>query len=313
MTSLDLAGLHLARARVDDAAPRPRVRYVTVSGIEHHLLEWQPPAGPGPVALLLHGSKDRGTSFDRVAPSLAAAGFSVFAPDMRGHGATGSGLPSGGYAIEHFVVDAAELCDLLSPGAPVFLVGHSFGGIVATLLAGSFPRRVGALALVEGLGLAYPSEAAPDRLRTWAASLRVDRARPPRLVTLDHATRTLAAWNPEVDRATIEERVVQLTQPVGDELAWWFDPAQWRVLWELSFDRWRAHALRVVAPALIVSGGPSGHHPADERERIGSFARARTVEIPGAGHMVHWTAPSSLAQALVAFARPLWPEIGDRT
>jgi pimeloyl-ACP methyl ester carboxylesterase len=284
---------------------------LNIRDVSYHVLKWLPTSWNGVSVLLIHGSKDRGTSFDDVAPILAATGYMVYAPDMRGHGATASGLSSGGYPVEHFVADIAELVEAVSPEEPVVLVGHSIGGIMATLYAGVFRERVRALILLEGLGFAYPVDEAADRLRLWIESTRSDRMRPPRRITKDHAVRSLASWNPEATELVIRRRADQLTVDCVDEdgLVWWFDPMLWRPLWELSFERWHAHASRVSAPTLSVSGGVTGHHPDDERERIAAFKNIQPIEIVGAGHMVHWTAPQRVAQEILAFSQPLLTHI----
>ena len=46
--------------------------------------------GAGPPVLLIHGHPRTGATWHRVAPRLAAAGFSVICPDMRGYGARAS-------------------------------------------------------------------------------------------------------------------------------------------------------------------------------------------------------------------------------
>ena len=51
-------------------------------------------AGDGPLVLLLHGWPQTGRCWHRVQPALAAAGYTVVAPDLRGYGLTDK--PTGG-------------------------------------------------------------------------------------------------------------------------------------------------------------------------------------------------------------------------
>jgi pimeloyl-ACP methyl ester carboxylesterase len=60
-----------------------------------------------------------------------------------------------------------------------------------------------------------------------------------------------------------------------------------------------AFAKRVTCPTLFVGGGAHGFHPADEAERVACFAHLTRIELPEAGHMMHWTEPECLAAALV--------------
>ncbi len=99
--------------------------------------------------LALHGWLDNANSFDRLAPHLD--GIHLVAVDTVGHGRSGH-RPAGVYyhLIDH-VSDMLAVVDVL--GWEQFdLLGHSMGGVLSTLLAGSFPQRVRRLALIESLG-----------------------------------------------------------------------------------------------------------------------------------------------------------------
>src|SRR5262249_9987699 len=142
-----------------------------------------------------HGVMDAAASWDLVAPELAHAGWRVLAPDLRGFG-QGPRVPAGAYYhFPDYVFDVADTIDALVPhGSPLFLVGHSMGGTIATLVAGAFPERVGALALLEGLGPPDQSpEDAPARMRTWIEGVRAARARDERAMpSREDALRRLA-------------------------------------------------------------------------------------------------------------------------
>ena len=59
-------------------------RTIAVNGIEMFLLE----QGEGPLVVLCHGWPELSYSWRHQIPALAAAGFHVVAPDMRGFGRT---------------------------------------------------------------------------------------------------------------------------------------------------------------------------------------------------------------------------------
>jgi pimeloyl-ACP methyl ester carboxylesterase len=73
-----------------DVLPRGiRSRFVNgVNGLRMHVLEagYETPGRPG--ILLIHGFPELAYSWRHVMPPLAAAGYHVFAPDMRGYGRT---------------------------------------------------------------------------------------------------------------------------------------------------------------------------------------------------------------------------------
>lgn len=85
------------------------------------------PAAPGKVVVLIHGSADSSASVHGLAKALQAAGLTIYAPDLRGHGESG---PKGD--IGHVGQLEEDLVDLLAALGTMsgnrILVGHSSGG-----------------------------------------------------------------------------------------------------------------------------------------------------------------------------------------
>lgn len=258
--------------------------------------------------VLVHGFMDAGGTWDRVAPALAAQGLRVFAPDMRGFGGGARAGKGGYYHFVDYVFDLADLVEVLSPGEPIGLVGHSMGGTIATLFAGTFPERVARLALIEGVGPPdNPWEIGPTRMRAWIDQVRATRARGDGRSTFtpDEALRRLGANHPSVAPDVLAHRLPHLAASAGDgRMAWHFDPLH-RTTSPVPFfaKLFIEFAKRVTCPVLFVSGGPKGYHPPDEAERLAAFVQCRRAELPDAGHMVHWTRPEALAPLLVDHLR----------
>jgi pimeloyl-ACP methyl ester carboxylesterase len=105
-------------------------------------------AGPGdaPGLLLHHGLASSSHIWDLVLPRLSRT-FRVVAYDARGHGL--SGKPSSGYGFEATVGDAAAVLRATGLRRPV-IVGHSWGALVALVLAARRPRTVSGAVLVDG-------------------------------------------------------------------------------------------------------------------------------------------------------------------
>jgi lysophospholipase len=83
---------------------------------------------------LLHGYAEHAARYAHVMDAWAERGLATVAIDLRGHGHS-QGPRGHCERFSEFLDDAAELKELVLarvPGAPAFLFGHSFGGLVAT-------------------------------------------------------------------------------------------------------------------------------------------------------------------------------------
>jgi alpha-beta hydrolase superfamily lysophospholipase len=83
---------------------------------------------------IIHGYAEHGARYTHVMGALAEHGIGSVAIDLRGHGRAGGAR---GFCLrfDEYHDDARELTSLVearAKGAPVFLFGHSFGGLVAT-------------------------------------------------------------------------------------------------------------------------------------------------------------------------------------
>src|SRR5919199_2790985 len=118
--------------------------HAIVNGVRLHYVE----AGEGPLVLLLHGFPSFWYSWRFQIPTLAAAGFHVVAPDMRGYNL--SEKPPGvmSYHIKHLVADTAAILRTFGGDDGSFLVGHDWGGLVAWHTATRHPELVQKLVIV---------------------------------------------------------------------------------------------------------------------------------------------------------------------
>ena len=86
--------------------------------------------GEGPLVLLCHGWPELSYSWRHQIPAIAAAGFRVAAPDMRGFGKTSAPADIGAYSIFDTVGDMVALVEALGEKQAV-IVGHDWGAPVA--------------------------------------------------------------------------------------------------------------------------------------------------------------------------------------
>ena len=106
-------------------------------GVTIHVAEAGPPEGP-PV-MLVHGFPQHWWEWRELIGPLAADGYRVLCPDLRGAG--WSSAPAGAYRKNDMADDLAAVLDRLHVG-PVTLVAHDWGGFVAFIMMLRHPAKV---------------------------------------------------------------------------------------------------------------------------------------------------------------------------
>ena len=129
-----------------------RGHYVTVDGHRIHYLT----GGSGRPVVLLHGLGGRAEDWAGLLPSLISGGFTAYAVDLLGYGA--SDKPDVDYSIALEADVVRKFLDQVS-AQPVDLVGWSMGGWVALKFAAEHPERVHTLTLIDSAGFDFN---APD-------------------------------------------------------------------------------------------------------------------------------------------------------
>lgn len=116
--------------------------------------------GDGPLVVLCHGFPESWYSWRHQIGALAAAGYRVVAPSMRGYGQTGAPDDIGAYTISHLVGDAVGLVSGLGERSAV-IVGHDWGAPVAWYSALMRPDVFRAVAALS-VPFTPPTGALPD-------------------------------------------------------------------------------------------------------------------------------------------------------
>src|ERR1051326_933169 len=123
--------------------------------------------GTGEPVVLLHGWPDTGDLWRHQIPALAAAGYRVIAPDMRGFGDSGKPAHTAAYSMQHLVGDVVGLLDALGIDR-VHLVGHDWGAAVGWATAALAAGRVCSLtALSVGHPASFRSAGFRQRQKSW--------------------------------------------------------------------------------------------------------------------------------------------------
>lgn len=155
---------------------------------------------PEPTArlLLVHGFAEHSGRYDHVAAALLACGIDVTAFDLRGHGESG-GTRAFVERFDDYLddVDAALGTITGQRGAePLFLLGHSMGGLVAALHVLDRPTGI------DGLVMSSPCFGFAVRVPGWkSTAARVCSRLLPRLSLPSGLDRDLLSHDPEIQRA----------------------------------------------------------------------------------------------------------------
>lgn len=111
---------------VAQGSAMPPVRMVKANGINLAVYE----AGSGPAVVLLHGFPGLAFTWRHQISVLAAAGYRVIVPDLRGYGRSDAPRAVEDYDIAHLTGDLVGLLDALNVEKAVFM-GHDWGGLLA--------------------------------------------------------------------------------------------------------------------------------------------------------------------------------------
>ncbi len=281
-----------------------RSEFHTIRGLRHHVRIWGEPGAPR--MFLLHGWMDVSASFQFLVDSFSRD-WQLIAPDWRGFGL--SEWTREGYWFADYYADLEVYLDRYEPDAPARVVGHSMGGVIASLYAGIRPTRIARLASLEGLGLArHGPDQAPLRYAQWLDQLKDPPGFKP-YQSFDEVAARLRKTNPRLT----EERAAFLARHwarqadngefvlLSDPLHKTVNPYLFRI--EEAIACWR----RITAPVLLVSGklsnipGRMKDTPEQLAERKGAFRDRREIEMEDCGHMMHHDQPQRLAGIIEAF------------
>jgi pimeloyl-ACP methyl ester carboxylesterase len=256
---------------------------LSVNGVETFVATGGKPFDKSlPTVVLLHGAGFDHSTWALHSRWFAHHGHSVLAPDLPGHGRSSrKALPT----IADMADWTAALLD--AAGAPkARLVGHSMGSLIALETAARHPDKVSALSLI---GTAATMTVGPDLLKAAEANDAV-------------AIDMVSIWG------------LGFRAELGGSLApglWMHQGAQ-RVLERTApgvlhndfnacnaYQNALAAAAQVKVPTTVILGERDMMTPAKAGKALAAaIPNARTVVLPGAGHMMMVEQPDELLAAL---------------
>lgn len=269
----------------------------------------------GPVVILLHGWPYDIHAFAEVAPILAAKGFRVIIPYLRGYGATrflsSDTMRNGQQAT--FAVDAIALMDALKIETAVF-GGFDWGARAANIVAALWPQRCKALVSVSGYDIEdreadkIPLPPAAERQWWYEFYFTTERGR----AGYDKYRRDfarliwqLASPKWQFNDTTFERSAAALDNP--DQVAICIHNYRWRLgltEGEAKYDDLEqklAVAPVISVPTITLEGDANGAPHLESRAYAKKFSgkyRHRLIK-GGIGHNLPQEAPRAFASAIV--------------
>ncbi len=184
-----------------------RSAHIRVGGTTLFVREWGAERDPDAVPLVFWhalGSATSGAYLSEIAPDLARRHrLRIVAPDAPGFGRSPA-ISREGYALDETVDLLAALLDQMALDRPI-LAGHSWGGVVASLLAARPGIRARGLVLLDSGHLDYPDAAGFDPTLRYEARVEQLAAPSRRLPSVDWETfvddvrAELPRWSPAME------------------------------------------------------------------------------------------------------------------
>ena len=286
-------------------------RDISANGVRLHAAE----AGEGPLVLLLHGFPQFWWTWRSQLIDLAAAGFHVVAPDLRGYGA--SDKPPRGFDLPTLSADVAALVRALGEQDAV-VVGHDWGGLLGWTMAALHPRTVRRLVV---LSMAHPrrlragmSDPAQRRASRYALGFQLPRLPERRLTRADDdpVADLMQRWSgPEwsrtpafaeaVDRYRSAARIPQAAYSAMEYYRW----AARSQLRPDGLRYARRMSAPISAPTLQLHGTLDRCVLVDTARGSGRYVAGAYEwrELPAIGHFPHEETPAEVTRAIAEWAR----------
>ena len=260
-------------------------------------------AGPpdGAPVLALHGWLDNAAGFIPLCSHLPL-GVRVLALDLPGHGFSDHRPVGAPYHFVDWVTVVMEVVDAL--GWDRFsLMGHSMGAGISSLVAGTFPERVGAVVFLEGLGpLAGKASEGPEDLREHilAGQRLVGRTIKP-YPDKDAATQMLMAAT-GMARESALLLVERGLMEVEGGFFWRSDPRmRQRSALRLTEEQVHHYLTRITARAILVQAKDGFSFDGDwMRKRREAISGLVVCEVEGNHHM-HMQNPAQVMTQIAPF------------
>lgn len=150
--------------------------FIELNGLEMHIAKLGRPSADKPTLIFLHGFPNLWCGWARIMGQLSGSCVCL-APDLRGYNLTSRPKDVADYAPSHLLADIEALIAALSPDQPVILIGHDWGGILASWFAALHPTKIRKLVLINSTHPAHFQRTLWTDPNQRAASAYIDHLR----------------------------------------------------------------------------------------------------------------------------------------
>lgn len=273
---------------------KPESHFYQSQGLRLHYADWG--NADAPLLLLIHGGRDHSRSWDAMARALQPH-FHVVAPDLRGHGDS-DWARGGSYSLTEYVYDLSRLVRSLA-AERVTVIGHSMGGMVGLIYAGTFADQMSALVVLDGVVVMPGTKTAPanERITKWVGQLdKLEGRAPRRYRTIDEAAAQMRVRNTRLPEKLANHLASHGVKRNEDgTYVWKFDPYQ-RAMGphRLSADDHVSLWSRITCPTLLLQAEESFLDSSKARNLASYFPNACAKLIAGAGHWLQHDKPDEV-------------------
>jgi len=267
------------------------IEMITLNGITYQVQQ----AGSGTPLLMLHGFTGTSSTWNSIQHTLQS-NFHLIAPDLIGHGQTGTPDDPERYAMQHAAADLVALLDHLNIDT-CHLLGYSMGGRLALYTAVHYRDRIRTLTLESSSpGLRTEAERNERRERDNTLADRIERDD---IAAFVDFWQSLSLWASQADTLDAQaqadlrtERLSQHPKGLANSLLGMgtgVQPSLWDHLPDLDL------------PVQLIVGEHDAKFIGINQTIQTALFDAQLTVIPNAGHTAHLENPQAFAQTVLTF------------
>lgn len=261
------------------------------------------PRHPQPQSIIMiHGFRGTHHGLLKIAEALPED-YEIIIPDLPGFGETPT-LPS--HDLGDFTAWLQSFIEELSLKQPPILVGHSFGSIVTSAYAASYPKTIDKLVLINPIGA--PALEGPKAIMTKLAILyyRIGERLPEKAAHHWLGTKPIVRIMSITMAKTRDKKLRRFIHQQHDQ--YFSNFATPKSVLE-AFTTSTRHNVREVAkdittPTLLIAGDQDDITPLEKQKELATLIPGASLEvIKGVGHLTHYETPQEVADFIYDFIR----------